>query len=207
MLDQFLSWQPWDTLATLTPTRCFLLSWFIFLAVKLLPVSVSLAGHTSPHFSIFFKHILLSLILGQSHSQPFLGTSLLKPRIQATSSYLSPCKALCLGLLSKKVQATNTSLHFLRRCYWGPCHLYHWMSPIKAPHEIFLWEFTAKKSSSTSPEELSIILSDYKDYVTVHAPVLSFSCQQLGSGFEAPLRNMAFRIIPWLFPLRLSLDV
>lgn len=81
------------------------------------------------------------------------------------------------------------------------------MSPLKDPHEIFLCDYTAKKSSSASPEELSIILSDHKDYVTVQVPVWVFSCQELGSRFEAELKEPGSLYNPGLLPMGLPLDV
>lgn len=98
--------------------------------------------------------------------------------------YLTPAELSASGFSQRKPQATlpYTSQRLV-------CHLHHWVSPLKAPHEIFLWDFTAKKSSSASPEELSIILSDHKDYVTVLVPVWVFSCQELGSRFEAELKE------------------
>lgn len=170
----------------------FSLSCFTLLALKLLPISASFAVRTSLHVSQIFLNIVFCLwyLVGTiaRHSSVLLWSS---PTSRLLALKLTPAKLPALGFCHRKPQAT----HPYTSCSGSiiehlVCHLHHWTSPIKAPHEMCLWEFTAKKSSSTSPEELSKILSDHKDYETVHAPVWAFSCQELGRRFEAQLKEL-----------------
>lgn len=138
-------------------------------------------------FLRFFKHILLSLIVNSRARYPWLLISLIKPHIQAM---LTPAKLSALGICQRRHrQLIPTVLVAALLRALSPTLL---NVSYKSPTWDTSLEFTAKKSSSVFPEELSIILSDHKDYVTVHAPVLVFSYQELGCRFETLLKEFGF---------------
>ena len=111
------------------------LSWFTFLALKLLTISASFAVPISLRVSQIFKNIFFCLwYLGNPIARHRWALLWSNPTSRLLDLTLTPAELPALGFCHGKPQATHPYTSCSSSIIEGlVCHLHHRMSPIKAP--------------------------------------------------------------------------